>query len=808
MDPLSALSIASSIVQFLDFGIKVTRRLSEYNNASPKDVPKSLQSINAQLPLLINALNRVKTDIEVDKIDVDTRCILRGVVAGCTALVEQVESIISKMAPVPGEAFAVKVRKVLASLKTDEKIWAIDKNLQTYISVLILHHVIEASEVPPTMPEETFYYDVREKRVLPFVERDALLQELDTHLYDAARSQVKSPTIVLLVGEKGVGKTQLALEYCHQAHLLGQFRTVFWINAATTENLCLGLESMAATVRQTTEGSREEKIEYVKKFLGDRWHPWLLVLHHYDQAKVNRVMDFLPTRGYGAIILTTCNRSANSLGKVIEIPKFLTVKERENLRRSLTSAIENKDFETIQLAVARGADVNSLWEGFLCLSRAAIHRLEDAVQLLLARGANPNLRPGCPAPLYWAAGKGNTSIVRILLDHDDSVGFVPTPEDNDSAFHNAVKNGYVDIVRMLLDRREVRIDSKGEYKRTALNEAASGGHAAVVNLLLDRAVGLGKGTEGSIALMEAAKGGYLETVKILCRYGEINPNFQDEDGNTVLCHAAQLCDKWTRKENGEEMVKFLLDSGADPNLPRKGGSPLHEAALRGYENVARLLLEHGADPTKSDYLSCTPLLAAIKYKSENTVSLLLQVEIRDPLARDEYLGAALKYAARKGLRDTTLSVLQVGGVNIDTVDNKGMTLLLLAIEGGHVQTARLLVRRGASQDLPDKDGRFPLILAAEKGHDLLVRDLLRSCKTPNLKNGNEDTPLCLAAANGHEKVVKLLLSHGADPEMANKFGEIPLDLAEERNHEKVVELLTALPTTNADFVMLQKNGPP
>ncbi|KAL9101426.1 MAG: hypothetical protein Q9187_009249, partial [Circinaria calcarea] len=191
MDPVSALSVASAVVQFLDIGIKVARRLSEYNNASPKEVPKALQSINTQLPLLLNALNRVRTDTEVDKIDVDTRCILRGVVHGCTALVEQVESIISKMAPAPGEAFAVKIRKVLASLKNDEKIWAIDKSLQTYISVLILHHVIDSAEVPPPVPEETFYFDVREKQVSPWTERDSLIQEMDAYLYDAARSQVK-----------------------------------------------------------------------------------------------------------------------------------------------------------------------------------------------------------------------------------------------------------------------------------------------------------------------------------------------------------------------------------------------------------------------------------------------------------------------------------------------------------------------------------------------------------------------------------------------------------------------------------------
>ncbi|KAL9105296.1 MAG: hypothetical protein Q9187_008738 [Circinaria calcarea] len=500
----------------------------------------------------------------------------------------------------------------------------------------------------------------------------------------------------------------------------------------------------------------------------------------------------------------TCSISANPLGKIIKVPKFLTLAEQEDLRISLMGAIERKDFEKVKDAVVRGADVNSLSHGGEhCLSRAAINQLEDAVQFLLARGSNPNFQPGELPPLYYAARQGETSILRALLDHDDHVGFVPSPELNDSMFRTAAKGGHVDVARMILDRRTVRIDSKNQYEETALQEAASRGHTAFVKLLLDREADSGKGTDRFIALVKALKGGHLETAKALCEHGKINLNAQDKYGNTALLHAAELGDSRNYKQNAEEMVKFLLDLGANPSLVGNRQGPLHKAVLRGYDKIVKLLLQHGADPTIP--VNFTPLMKAAECKEHKMVSLLLQVDIPDSVIRDKYLGDALRYAAKSGLRETVLSVLQVDASIINSTDSNETTPLLLAIQGTHMQTARLLVRHGARQDMPDRDGRLPLLLAAEKGYDLLVRDLLRSCESPDLKNSVGDTPLCLAAANGHEKTVQHLLGHGANPEMANRFGETPLDLAEERNHEKVMELLTApARNMNPDCVMRQK----
>jgi ankyrin repeat protein len=793
MDPLSAIGLASAVVQFIDFGLKVAKRLEEFNSKEPGVVPRSLQVICTQLPLLLNALGRIKSDSQITNLDFDTRCILRGMVSGCSAQIAEVESMMNEISRIPGDSFKAKIKKVFTSLKYDEKIWEIERNLHTYISVLILHHVVDSADAPLPPVEDTFF-NVREKRVSPFVERPSLMQELESHLHDATRSQTKNPTILVLAGEKGVGKTQLALEYCYQAHSLRQFRTVFWLDASTLENLYLGFEGIYATIRRSTDGSRMEKIGFVTRFLNELWHPWLLVLDNYDPAALyNNIMELLPHRGYGGIILITRSQAQNGLGEVLQVPKFLTLEDQKQLNYLLAQEVQRKDIEEIKNLVNQGADVNTLiWGEWPCLHRVALFGLEDAVTFLLERGADPNPPIKVRKPLFWAASGGHESICRLLLDYEDATGPISNPADNQAAFNAAAEEGSLIVVRMILSRRKVRLNNKNQYGKTPLQSAARNGHVEMLKFLVDQGALLEGHSHGDEALIAAASTGHLEVVKILCSQGKVNPNIQDRQGRTALCYAADLKDTKSGHENGEEMAKFLLDRGADPNPINRTNGPLHQAALHGHLNMVRLLLEHGADPTRDGNGWC-PLTYAIKYKSPEAITLLLQAKIRDPVARNSWLERSLLYACRVGERGAVLQLLHAGA-NINAVEEegvpKGATPLLLAVLNGEVKTAQLLIRHGARQDLTDEKGRLPLPSAAENGHDLLVRDFIRAGGNPNLKSGvNEDTLLILAAAKEHEKVIKVLLENGADKEATNKFGETALDIAEEGGQKEIVKLL-------------------
>ena len=803
MDPLSALGIAAAVAQFLDAGIKIGKRLAEYNKASPHEVPRSLQSINTQLPLLLNALQRVKTDVEVDKFDLDTRCILKGVISGCIVLIEEVETILNKVAKTPGESLASKLRKTLASFKHDEKILAIDKNLQTYISVLILHHVIDSEEIPSGPPEEVDYYEVREKKVNPFYERAELVEQLDQLFYDVARSQVKEPSVVVMLGNRGVGKTQLALDYCKQSHGLGQFRTVFWLNAESPEALMLSLESAAAVVRRSTEGTRTEKLDAVNSFLSDRWHPWLLVLDAYDHKAFDRVgvLEHLPRSGYGAILITTSHRSAATLGNVLNVPKFLTKEERQSLTRQLMNAIGRSNLEQVRTCIESGASINELdindWPH---ITRAAVHGDAAIFRLLLEYGADPDYRRGTKAhPLYWAANEGYTEIVRMCLDYEDRHDERQRLEDYDRAARESFENSHAEAAMMLVDRRGVNLHRNSHTGASFLRLAAKGGNEKLVRICLDHdAIPLDNAEKGEVLLSAASKF-HVKIVKLLIDTGRFDANLRNERKECCLYYAIARVnrDSPPGDPEGVDFAEFLLKAGADPNAPNcadsffgDGDTPVHSAASYGSPEKLQLLLKHGGNLAKQDKVGRNALVLFRGTDRSLMDPILLGTPMPDPEARKSYLNQGLEWSAHYNRRDLALAVLRAeGAVDINHVDSDGRTPLLIAIDGGHIEFVRMLIRYKPRQDIPDKKGRLPLLVAAEKGFDLTVRDLLKASKSPNQKNKNEETALHLAAQNGHEKVVKVLLDNGADPEEANKYGDIALDLAEEKKHEDVIKLL-------------------
>lgn len=62
------------------------------------------------------------------------------------------------------------------------------------------------------------------------------------------------------------------------------------------------------------------------------------------------------------------------------------------------------------------------------------------------------------------------------------------------------------------------------------------------------------------------------------------------------------------KAGSIEMVRFLLEHGADPNAPDScGGSALHLAAANGHHLLASILMDYGADPNLRDTEGETPL---------------------------------------------------------------------------------------------------------------------------------------------------------------------------------------------------------
>ncbi|KAI4278333.1 MAG: hypothetical protein LQ337_001102 [Flavoplaca oasis] len=187
-----------------------------------------------------------------------------------------------------------------------------------------------------------------------------------------------------------------------------------------------------------------------------------------------------------------------------------------------------------------------------------------------------------PGPLYYAAFLGLEEPVRLLLMSGVDV------------------NAYA-----------------GRYG-TPLIAAASQGHEAIVELLLDHGAKVdGEGSSVfSTALSASCYFGYHSIAKLLLDRGA-QPDFRRDNDDTALELAC---------EGGhQEIVERLLERGSDVNLRRTGGYgfPLSAAAERGFYSIVHLLLQKGANVNNQGGHYLNAIQAAASSGSESIVQLLI-----------------------------------------------------------------------------------------------------------------------------------------------------------------------------------------
>lgn len=123
------------------------------------------------------------------------------------------------------------------------------------------------------------------------------------------------------------------------------------------------------------------------------------------------------------------------------------------------------------------------------------------------------------------------------------------------------------------------------------------------------------------------------------------------------------------------------------------------------------------------------------------------------------------------------------GADIDTKDEMGMTPLMRAARGGHMDMLRRLLRKKPSLELEDAKKCTALIWAIDFGHDHAARLLLMAgCDVDHPSVGGW-TPLMWAAKHGHARVTHMLLRHGADQHLKTRTGMMPIDLARRLRHQ-------------------------
>lgn len=125
-------------------------------------------------------------------------------------------------------------------------------------------------------------------------------------------------------------------------------------------------------------------------------------------------------------------------------------------------------------------------------------------------------------------------------------------------------------------------------------------------------------------------------------------------------------------------------------------------------------------------------------------------------------------------------------VNTQRRNRFGDTALMLASLHGHVETARLMLERKVD---PNIAGWAPLHYAAFENRHEIVSLLIAAGAEINARAPNGWTALMLAAQRGHSETVRLLVGSGADIQVADAEKGDALALARAAGHDQIVRFM-------------------
>src|SRR5688572_15168460 len=398
--------------------------------------------------------------------------------------------------------------------------------------------------------------------------------------------------------------------------------------------------------------------------------------------------------------------------------------------RPITLAATNGSEPVISLLLKAGADANTMTDaGEPVVMTAARTGNVDALKRLIAAGADVNARERWfgETALMWAAAENHPGAVRALVEAGAALDArsrvieapvlefprsggpnSPFPRGGWTALMFAARQGAVDAARTLADLGanldlvalpQTDVPLKPEEMRSADNGI------------------------GTSALVFAIINVHYDLAGVLLEKGA-NPNVVDLAGMGALYAATDMNSlQWvqgrpapilTDKLDGVDIVRLLLQKGADPNARLKtrplkrhhdagstlnlgeGTTPLMRAARTGDAAVIKALLDGGANPflTLPDGTNALLLAAGQGYSGVRGDGIRIVVPTADDAAE-------------------SVKLLLDRGVDVDSFNTAGNTALHAAINRGDAVVKVLAERR--ARLIKNKQGATPLDLASGGG---------------------------------------------------------------------------------------------
>jgi uncharacterized protein len=509
-------------------------------------------------------------------------------------------------------------------------------------------------------------------------------------------------------------------------------------------------------------------------------------------------------------------------------------------RSKLSRARERADFRVFAILLCAAAAAIPVWAQAQKGSLASLIQegKHKAALAQIRAGADVNeAQPDGTRPIHWAVYRVDYELLDALIAKKAKVDVAN--EFGSTPLGEAAKLADARMVRTLLNAG-ARPDNPNQDGETALMLAIKTGELPVVEILIKAGANVNAREmfHNQTALMWAAAApkNAGEMVKLLLSKGaDVKPRALYSDWPSQITSEPRAQYRpagglnallYAVRDGCYECVEEFIGAGADVNIPTpEGVTPLMIAVDNDYNDVAKLLLDRGANPNLWDWWGRTALYIAIDRREA------VLAPLRTGLVTIRAVSAPAEPRASSGPPVSSLQIINIllaAGVDVnpqlnmhrpsrggnsgrfvEEFYNTGCTPLLRAAIANDVEVARALLDEGAAPNIAGM-GLTPFLIAAGVGTggrgtglasstsaggeaNMALMDLLlehgadinaqvtgtktyslRISRAPSATEGM--TALHVAAQKGKADVVRYLLQKGAKTDLLDSSGRKPIDL--------------------------------
>ncbi len=293
-----------------------------------------------------------------------------------------------------------------------------------------------------------------------------------------------------------------------------------------------------------------------------------------------------------------------------------------------------------------------------------------------------------------AADKGEFDLVKFLLYAHPEYANV-TDGNGFSALFFAAQKGNSEIVKLLLDNK-AEVNSAGNLMETPLTAACATGNSKMVKMLCAKKADVNfRNSQGQTPLIIAVMGKFFDVAKILVE-SSANLEIKDKYGFTPLLMAASVDDI--------QMFDYLLSKGADINaVDLKRHTPLIIAVAKNNFDIAKRLVSMECDiNARGGDDDATALIFAIQNSNSNIVEMLLN-KSADMYISDRHGNSPLMIAVAAGDLWAVTTLIS-RGANVNHQNNDGNTALMVAASATNERILKALIDAGANPKLRNNAG--------------------------------------------------------------------------------------------------------